>query len=177
MLVALVFLRFFFSLRITRLFGPFVKLVELSFASLILWTLFTVLFILLMSIYLSVLLSEDQGCDGLKQCGIHLLEAMIGKVRFQLLANNWAANISYGGFSIILGAVLVNMVVAKINANYTSIVKRGSLFYYKELFNSATSTTLILSTDISWHSSIPLTSFSFPLSSASSVLRGRRRTC
>ena len=59
---------------------------------------------------------------------------MIGRVRFQLLANNWAANISFGAFSIILAAVLVNMVVAKINASYTSIVKKGALFYYKDLF-------------------------------------------
>ena len=59
---------------------------------------------------------------------------MIGRVRFQLLANNWAANISFGAFSIILAAVLVNMVVAKINANYTRIQRKGTLFYYKDLF-------------------------------------------
>ena len=57
MIVALLLLRFFFSLKITRLFGPFVKLIELSFVSLILWALFSLLSILLMSLYLSVLLS------------------------------------------------------------------------------------------------------------------------
>ena len=50
------------------------------------------------------------------------------------MSNNWAANISYAVFSIILGAVLVNMVVAKINANYTHIRRKGALFYYKDLF-------------------------------------------
>ena len=36
---------------------------------------------------------------------------------------------------MILAAVLVNMVIAKINNIYTEIVRKGTLFYYKELLD------------------------------------------
>ena len=49
--------------------------------------------------------------------------------------NNWGGNLSLASFAIILGAVLVNMVIAKINHTYTEVVRRGTLFYYKELFD------------------------------------------
>ena len=59
---------------------------------------------------------------------------MIGRARFNLLANNWAANFSFATFAILLAVVLVHIVVAKINANYTRIRRKGTLFYYKDLF-------------------------------------------
>lgn len=63
-----------------------------------------------------------------------MIETTVGHTRFNLLGGNWAANISFGAFTIILAAVIVNMVVAKINANYSHVQRKGLLFYYKELF-------------------------------------------
>ena len=47
----------------------------------------------------------------------------------------WAANISFAIFTYILGVVLLNMVVARINSIYSTILRKGLLFYYKELFD------------------------------------------
>ena len=63
-----------------------------------------------------------------------LFGLFVGRVVFTKMASNWAANLSLGAFSIILGAVLVNMVVAKINHIYSEVVRKGTLYYYKELF-------------------------------------------
>ena len=133
--MALTLLRFFFSLKITRLFGPFIKLISISCSSLLTWALFTLILTLLMDNSLSILLQEDQACDSLSSCGKVLFEAMVGRVLFSKLGNNWPANVALGAFSIILSAVLVNMVIAKINSNYTEVVRKGTLFYYKELLD------------------------------------------
>ena len=49
-------IRFFFSFKITRTFGPFAKLISLNFSSILAWTLFTFLCILIMDSTLSTLL-------------------------------------------------------------------------------------------------------------------------
>ena len=48
---------------------------------------------------------------------------------------NWAANLALACFAVILAAILVNMVIAKINHTYAEVVRKGTLFYYKELFD------------------------------------------
>ena len=133
--LAAILLRFFFSLKITRLFGPFIKLISISCSSLLTWALFTLILTLLMDNSLSILLQEDQACDSLSSCGKVLFEAMVGRVLFSQLGNNWPANVALGASSIILAAVLMNMVIAKINSNYTEVVRKGNLFYYKELLD------------------------------------------
>lgn len=35
----------------------------------------------------------------------------------------------------ILAAVLMNMVIGKMNSTYKEVIRKGSLEYYKELFN------------------------------------------
>ena len=35
----------------------------------------------------------------------------------------------------ILAAVLMNMVIAKMNSTYKEVIRKGTLEYYKELFN------------------------------------------
>lgn len=48
---------------------------------------------------------------------------------------NWVAILILGFFSLILAAVLVNMVVAKMNNTYTEVVRKGTLYYYKDIFD------------------------------------------
>ena len=60
---------------------------------------------------------------------------MVGRVVFGELDGNWSAIVSVCGLSVILGGVLVNMVVAKINHIYSEVVRKGTLYYYKELFD------------------------------------------
>ena len=67
-LLALMLLRFFFSLKITRIFGSFIKMISLSLLNLLVWTLFTIILILAMSSYLSILLQENQGCSSVWSC-------------------------------------------------------------------------------------------------------------
>ena len=64
-----------------------------------------------------------------------MIETMVGRVIFTGMDGNWAANLALASFSVILAAVLVNMVIAKINNIYSEVVRKGTLFYYKELFD------------------------------------------
>ena len=77
--LAAILLRFFFSLKITRVFGPFSKLISINFFSLLTWALFTFSLILLMDNSLSTLLQEDQACDSLSSCGKVLIEEWWGE--------------------------------------------------------------------------------------------------
>ena len=52
----LAILRFFFSLKATRLFGPFTKIVQLNAGGLLVWVLFSSLLIVLAGNYLTILL-------------------------------------------------------------------------------------------------------------------------
>lgn len=135
MLVILTILRFFFGLKVTRIFGPFTKMIKLNASSLVLWVLFTSILLLVSSNYLSILLSDNPGCYGLYECSKPLIEAAVGAVRFEKMGDKWSANFSFGAFTVVLAAVLVNMVIAKINNTYSEISKKGTLFYYKDLFD------------------------------------------
>ena len=63
--MALTLLRFFFALKITRVFGPFIKVISLSFYNILVWSLFALTLILAMDNFLSILLQEDQACASL----------------------------------------------------------------------------------------------------------------
>ena len=51
---------------------------------------------------------------------------------------NWVAHLSLAGFVTVLGIVIMNMVMARINSTYTEISRRGTLYYYKDSSTSAT---------------------------------------
>ena len=57
--MAMIMLRFFFSLKITRAFGPFIKIIGLSFFNILVWSLFTLICIVIMANFLSILLSQN----------------------------------------------------------------------------------------------------------------------
>ena len=133
--MTLFLVRSFFSFKVTRVFGPFIKLITISMAGLLVWSLFCLLIILIMANFLSTLLQENTGCHGLHSCGSLLIETMVGRVIFTSMDVNWSANLALASFSVILVAVLVNMVIAKINNIYSEVVRKGTLFYYKELFD------------------------------------------
>ena len=60
---------------------------------------------------------------------------MVGRVQFAQMDGNWAAKIWFGVFTLVLGVVVLNMVVAKINSIYSEVVRKGTLFYYQDLFD------------------------------------------
>ena len=57
--MVLILLRAFYSLRVTRSFGPFIKLISLSFLNLIIWSLLSFICILVMADFLLTLLQEN----------------------------------------------------------------------------------------------------------------------
>ena len=61
-------LRFYFSLKATRSFGPFNKIVKLNAKALSYWFLFMLLFLLIGSNFFSILLQENTACNGLYSC-------------------------------------------------------------------------------------------------------------
>ena len=127
-------LRFFFSLKVTRLFGPFTKLIKLSAINLLIWLLFTCLLLLSGSLYFSTLLSQSvSGCSGTYSCLKTLIEATVGRVIFR--SNDPFAHLCLGVFTLVSGAILMNMVIAKINTNYKEVTRKGTLHYYKDLFD------------------------------------------
>ena len=127
-------LRFFFSLKVTRLFGPFTKLIKLNAKSLSVWLVGTSLIILTVSLSFSTLLSQrESGCSGTYSTLKILIEATVGRVVFQ--SNHPAAHLCLGAFTLLSGGILMNMVIAKINTNYKEVTRKGTLHYYKDLFD------------------------------------------
>ena len=128
--------RFFFSLKATRVFGPFTKLIKINAVSLLPWLLVTVILLLFSSSSLYVLLSEQPAsCSSLYSCMKVLIEGAVGAVRFQHLGSEWAGFFFFGSVTLILAAVLMNMVIAKINSSYKEVSRKGTLHYYKDLLD------------------------------------------
>ena len=117
------------------MFGPFTKVIKLNAANLLIWLFFTSLLVIFASNYLTIILSENNGCCGIYDCAKPLIEASVGRALFSKMDGNWAAIFSLSCFTIILAAVLMNMVVAKMNSTYTEVSKQGTLYYYKDLFD------------------------------------------
>ena len=135
MFLALSFLRLFFSFKVTRAFGPFTMLLKLSSLSLVIWIVLTFVIILVMGNFLSILLHQNSACSGVFSCSGVVFEGGIGRVVFSYLGGNWVAHLSLAGFVTVLGIVIMNMVIARINSAYTEISRRGTLYYYKDLFD------------------------------------------
>ena len=134
-MTSLISFRFYFSLKATRLFGPFTKLIKLNALALSQWLLFMLLILLTGSSFFSILLSENQACSGLYSCMKGLVEATVGKTDFEKNEGNWSANIGLMALAYLLAAVLTNMVIAKMNSAYQEVLRKGTLQYYKELFD------------------------------------------
>ncbi len=135
-ILIMISLRWLFALKVTRAFGPFTKMVKLLAASLAVWLLFTAALLLLSANYLTLLLSEEGDLSADLYSSFKVLFAgMVGKVSFVSFNGVWAAHLSYMAFVLVLSAVLVGMVIAKINSIYTSVVRQGTLHYYKDLFD------------------------------------------
>ena len=127
-------LRFFFSLKVTRLFGPFTKLIKLFAKNLLVWLIFTVLLIFTGGLYFSTLLSQSTtGCSGTYSCVKILIEASVGRVLFR--SSDPVSHLSLMVFTLVSGAILMNMVIAKINSTYQEVTRKGTLHYYKDLFD------------------------------------------
>ena len=111
--------RFFFALKATRVFGPFTKLIKINAVSLLPWVLLTSLILLFSGSSLYVLLSEtNNSCSSLYSCIKVLIEGGAGAVRFDKIGSEWAGVLFFGTSTLITAAVLMNMVIAKINASY-----------------------------------------------------------
>ena len=64
-----------------------------------------------------------------------LIEGAVGAVRFTRLGNSSTGQLVFGTMTLVGAAVLMNMVIAKINSSYKEVTRKGKLFYYKELFD------------------------------------------
>ena len=128
--------RFFFSLKATKVFGPFTKLIKINALSLMPWVFLTALLLLFSSNSLYVLLSEQPStCSSVYSCLKVLIEAGVGAVRFGKLGSEWVGFLFFGGITLVVAAVLMNMVIAKINSSYNEVSRRGTLYYYKDLLD------------------------------------------
>lgn len=128
--------RFFFSLKVTKVFGPFTKLMKINAVSLLPWILLAILLLLFSSSSLYVLLSEQPDtCSSVYSCLKVLIEGGVGAVRFSKLGSEWFGFLFFGAISLIISAVSMNMVVAKINSSYKEVSRSGKLHYYKDLFD------------------------------------------
>ena len=118
--------RFFFSLKATKVFGPFTKLIKINALSLMPWVFLTALLLLFSSTSLYVLLSEQpHSCSSVYSCMKVLIEAGVGAVRFGNLGSEWVGFLFFGGITLVVAAVLMNMVIAKINSSYKDVSRSG----------------------------------------------------
>ena len=78
---------------------------------------------------------ETNACGTPIICLHSLIEAAVGAVRFSGVARTSEGSLALSAAAILLGAVLVNMVVAQINSTYNHVSKRGVLYYYKDLLD------------------------------------------
>ena len=75
--------RFYFSLKPTRVFGPFTKFIKINAVSLIPWVLVTSGFILLSGSCLYILLAEQpETCSSVFSCMKVVIEGGVGALRF-----------------------------------------------------------------------------------------------
>ena len=128
--------RFFFALKATRAFGPFTKLIKLNAFSLLPWLLITSILLLVLGDSLYILLSETPNtCTSLYSCVQVLINASVGAVRFNHLGGSWSGFLFLGFAYYLFTGVLMNMVIAQINSSYKEVTRKGTLHYYKELFD------------------------------------------
>lgn len=78
--------RFYFSLKATRIFGPFTRLIKINAVSLIPWVIVTGMLILLSGSSLHILLAEQSlTCSSVYSCLKVVIEGGVGAVRFNHL--------------------------------------------------------------------------------------------
>ena len=59
---------------------------------------------------------------------------MVGRVKFDRMDGFWPAQLSFAFFAYV-GVILITIVIAKINSIYKTVLRKGTLFYYKEVFD------------------------------------------
>ena len=129
-------LRFFVSLKATRIFGPFIKLIKISIVTLLSWLILTLLIVSGASFFLQTLLAPYEGCSSFYSCLKVVVASSVGVVGFHRMQDRREAELTLATFAILLNVIVVGVVIAKINFSYKEIVRRGKLFYYKDLFEA-----------------------------------------
>lgn len=92
-------------------------MIKLNAANLAVWLFFTTLLLLIAANYLTTLLEDET--TSISDCLKLLIEASVGRVYFNPLKGMWSAHFSYMAFVLILFAVLMSMLIAKMNNTYT----------------------------------------------------------
>lgn len=59
----------------------------------------------------------------------------MGEVNFDAMQNLFSAQLFYSVFVIIFMVLFLSMLIAQMTNTYNSIVRRGQLFYYKDIFD------------------------------------------
>ncbi len=135
----LLWIRFFFHLKGVSFFGPFIKIISMNCWHLLSWLFSFIITILVSTQFLITLLSQkltsEDGCANFKQCLFLLVEGSLGEVNFSAMAQDVAAEFSYSALVIIFMVLFMSVLIAQMTNTYKNIVKRGVLFYEKEIFD------------------------------------------
>ena len=131
----LISLRFVVSLKATRIFGPFIKFLKISTVALLSWFALAIIIEAVSSFFLITLLAPYEGCS-FYSCLKIIAASSVGVVGFHRMQDRREAELSLATLSILLNVIVVGIVIAKINFSYKEIVRRGKLFYYKDLFEA-----------------------------------------
>lgn len=94
-ILILVWLRFFFHLKATKIFGPFIKILTINCQLLIIWLIVYILAIITATNFLIIILSQKEttetGCANFTQCLYLLLEGSVGEVDFDAMLSLFSA--------------------------------------------------------------------------------------
>ena len=140
MCIVAMWMRFFFSLKVTRLFGPFIKVIKINALRLVKWIIVYVCSMLAATNFLLIILSQkslnsDSGCGAYIDCFKLLLEGSVGEVNFNDMLTFKTAELFYAIFVIIFMVLFLSMLIAMMTNTFNEVVRTGELHYYKEIFD------------------------------------------
>ena len=81
-MMILISIRFFVSMKATRLFGPFIKLLKISALALLSWLTLAILIVSGTSFFFQTLLAPYDGCSSFYSCLKIVIAANVGMPRF-----------------------------------------------------------------------------------------------
>ncbi len=139
LLIVVVLLRVFFSFKISRRLGSFIKVLKLSCKAFMTWMVLFAISLSMFSMMAVMLFLQKDGhkCQkSYKSCVMLFFAASLGEIDYSTMGNLLTAEILLTVFVITNMIMLLNILIAMLSNTYNNIVKKGKLYYEKELFDT-----------------------------------------
>lgn len=139
LMIVVVLLRVFCSFKISRRLGGFIKVLKLSCKAFMTWIVLFAISLSMFSMMAVMLFLQKDGhkCQkSYKSCVMLFFAASLGEIDYSTMDNLLTAEILLTVFVITNMIMLLNILIAMLSNTYNNIVKKGKLYYEKELFDT-----------------------------------------